>query len=138
MKKITLVPIGKVLKVKKERAEIKIYEKFEKGLKGINEFSHLIVLFWFHKNDNKQSRTTLLVHPKKRRDLPLTGVFATRSPVRPNLIGFCVVKLLKVEKNIITVDGLDALKGTPIIDIKAYVPHRDAVRGRVPEWVSEK
>lgn len=138
MKKITLVPVGEVIQVKSERAKIKIYEKFEKGLKGIDQFSHLIVLFWFHKNDDRRSRATLLVHPKKRSDLPLTGVFATRSPVRPNLIGLCVVRLLKIEKNILAVDGLDALGGTPIIDIKAYVPHRDAVRGKVPEWVSEK
>jgi tRNA-Thr(GGU) m(6)t(6)A37 methyltransferase TsaA len=96
------------------RGELEIFQEFEPGLKDINGFSHLIVIFSFHKSEQRK----LYAHPphdgKKR------GVFATRSPDRPNPIGMTIVKLLKREGNILKVSGIDMIEGTPILDIKPY------------------
>ena len=96
------------------KGELEIFQEFEPGLKDINGFSHLIVIFSFHKSEQRK----LYAHPphdgKKR------GVFATRSPDRPNPIGMTIVKLLKREGNILKVSGIDMIEGTPILDIKPY------------------
>ena len=82
----------------------------------------------------QKARKITKVHPKGRSDMPLLGVFATRSPDRPNPIGLTLVELLKIEKNILTVHGLDALNGTPILDIKPF-DYRDMTQdARVPDW----
>jgi len=92
-----------------------------RALDGIESFSHIVVVFWLHQIKNKE-RHILKVHPRKDSAISLTGVFATRSPVRPNPIGITAVKLIKREGNILTVTGLDAIDGTPVLDIKPYVP----------------
>jgi len=107
---------------------------FADALEGLKEFSHLIVLFWFHLSpagENAAHKT----HPQMRPDLPLVGVFATRSPVRPNPLGMAVVKLEGHTKNVLTVTGLDALNGTPILDIKPYLPGDSVAEIKVPDWV---
>jgi len=127
--------IGAVEKAGEEEATIRIFPKFCRGLKGIEEFSHLIILYWFHLRDNEADRRTLLVFPRKHAVNVETGVFACRSPSRPNPIGLCVVELVKRENCALTVRGLDAFEGSPIVDIKPYIPDTDAVRNvRVPEW----
>ena len=109
---------------------------FEDALEGLKEFSHLIVLFWFHLSpagENAAHKT----HPQMRQDLPLVGVFATRSPVRPNPLGIAVVELRGQIKNVLIVTGLDALDGTPIVDIKPYLPGDSVAKAKVPDWINK-
>lgn len=127
--------IGVVEKESEEAAVIRIFPEYCAGLKGIEGFSHIIILYWIHLRDKEKERRTLLVFPMKHSVNVETGVFACRSPSRPNPIGLCVVKLLKVEGCVLTVEGLDALEGSPILDIKPYSPRADAVpNARAPEW----
>jgi len=108
------------------------------GLDGLKEHSHAFIIFWFHKNDNLRNRKILKVRPKKREDMPLVGVFATRSPVRPNPIGLTLVEIVDVRNNLIIVKNLDAFPGTPILDIKPYIKDIDSAENvRYPKWVHE-
>jgi tRNA-Thr(GGU) m(6)t(6)A37 methyltransferase TsaA len=103
------------------------------ALDGIDQFSHLYVLFFLH---GVHGEIQLHVHPQKRQDLPEVGLFATRTPWRPNPIGLQVVELVEREGNVLTVRGLDALNGSPVLDVKPYLPRGDAVVGaRTPEWL---
>jgi tRNA-Thr(GGU) m(6)t(6)A37 methyltransferase TsaA len=78
------------------------------------------------------------VHPKRNQNLPLVGVFATRSPVRPNPMGMATVKLLEHRDNVLKVIGLDAIDGTPVLDIKPYIPGSDSpAAARTPDWLSK-
>ncbi|MEM2466608.1 MAG: tRNA (N6-threonylcarbamoyladenosine(37)-N6)-methyltransferase TrmO [Candidatus Bathyarchaeia archaeon] len=127
--------IGIVEKADEEKARIRIFPDFCNGLKGVEEFSHLIVLYWFHLRNNEADRRTLLVSPRRHRVNVKIGVFACRSPSRPNPIGLCVVELVERVDCVLTVKGLDAFEGSPIIDIKPYIPHHNAVQdARIPEW----
>jgi tRNA-Thr(GGU) m(6)t(6)A37 methyltransferase TsaA len=127
--------IGVVEKVGEDEAVVRIFHEFCAGLKGINDFSHIIILYWAHLRDNEKERQTLLVFPRKHAVNVETGVFACRSPSRPNPIGLCVTELLKVEGCNLTVKGLDAFEGTPIVDIKPYLPRADRISdARIPEW----
>jgi tRNA-Thr(GGU) m(6)t(6)A37 methyltransferase TsaA len=127
--------IGVVEKTGEQEAKVRIFPKFCAGLKGIEDFSHLIILYWIHLRDNEEERRTLLVFPRRHAVNVETGVFACRSPSRPNPIGLCVVELLKIEECLLTVKDLDALEGSPIIDIKPYIPRADSIpNARVPEW----
>ena len=127
--------IGCVRESSEKEAKIEIFEEFCDGLRGIDEFSHLIILYWFHLRDNEEERRTLLVFPRRHAVNVEKGVFACRSPSRPNPIGLCVVRLLKVEGRILTVKGLDAFKDSPIIDIKPYLPRADSISdAHVPSW----
>jgi tRNA-Thr(GGU) m(6)t(6)A37 methyltransferase TsaA len=127
--------IGTVAKAGEEEAEVQVFPEFCGGLKEIAGFSHLIILYWMHMRDNKKERQTLLVFPKKHAISIETGVFACRSPSRPNPIGLCVVELMRVEECALTVKGLDAAEGSPIVDIKPYLSRADCVPdARVPDW----
>ncbi len=95
--------------------EIEIFKEFEPGLKDIEGFSHLIVLFIFHKSEGYK------LHVKSKFDDELRGVFATRSPYRPNPIGMTIVELIERKGNILKVRGVDMIEGTPVIDIKPYL-----------------
>lgn len=131
--KITFV--GVVDKIVGDEAVIKIFQEFCEALKGVEDYSHLIILYWMHLRASEEDRRTLLVYPRRHAVNVLTGVFACRSPSRPNPIGLCVVELVKREGCALTVKGLDALEKSPIIDIKPYVPRLDAVpNARIPEW----
>lgn len=110
--------IGVVEEARVENSKIRIYPKFCAGLKGIEDYANIIILYWFHLRDDKKNRETLLVFPKRQAAKTETGVFACRSPSRPNPIGMCIVRLLKIDGPVLTVKRLDALQGTPIIDIK--------------------
>jgi tRNA-Thr(GGU) m(6)t(6)A37 methyltransferase TsaA len=131
---IQINPVGKIRKKGKE-VHIEINDRYGKALLGLEGFSHIIVLSWFHKHDNPTERNTLQVHPMRDVNKPLTGVFATRSPVRPNLIALYVCRLRSVEKNIIHIDPIEAYDGSPVIDIKPYIPRHDAIpKAQTPAW----
>ena len=115
-------------------SEIVFNPGFESAMDGLDDFSHIIVLFWMHRSPawNKSMSKT---RPQRRQDLPLVGVFSTRSPVRPNPLGIAAVKLLERRGSILKVIGLDAIDGTPVVDIKAYLPSDAVAQYSVPGWV---
>jgi tRNA-Thr(GGU) m(6)t(6)A37 methyltransferase TsaA len=140
--KIILTPIGFVrtnavgdeVKDNNKLSQIIIHDELAEALDGIAGFSHLFVLFWLHEISDEQ-RKTLKVHPRGRRDLPLLGVLATRTMLRPNPIGLTLVELVKVEGNVLTVRGLDAFDGTPVLDVKPFDSWDMAKDARVPQWL---
>jgi tRNA-Thr(GGU) m(6)t(6)A37 methyltransferase TsaA len=89
-------------------------KEYVEGLYKVNHFKHLLVIFGFH----RMRLTSLKVHPRHDPTLPIVGVFASRSPTRPNKLGLTRAKVLSVKGNIVTVRGLDAFDGTPVFDIK--------------------
>ena len=108
---------------------------WREALLGIDGFSHIEVFFWFHENDTPGARNQLQVRPRKNPKNPLTGVFATHAPVRPNLIGRTVCRLERIDDCTLYVDALDARDQTPVIDIKSYRPNRiDPSLVRLPDW----
>lgn len=132
---ITLNPIGEV-KREGDRTILEILPQFTPALDGLAGFSHVWVFYWFHENDRPEERATLKVHPRRDPANPLTGVFATRAPVRPNLIGLTACRLLKVTGNVLEVADLDAKDGSPILDLKPYIPKGDSIPEAItPEWV---
>ncbi|MCW3996201.1 MAG: tRNA (N6-threonylcarbamoyladenosine(37)-N6)-methyltransferase TrmO [Candidatus Bathyarchaeota archaeon] len=139
--KVIFEPIGFVstsaseteIRDKTNVSTITINEELAEGLEGITGFSHLFVLFYLNQLSNEQ-RKTLKVHPRGRTDLPLTGVFATRTMLRKNPIGLTVVELLSVTGNVLTVRGLDAYDGTPVLDLKPYDPWDNIENIKVPDW----
>jgi tRNA-Thr(GGU) m(6)t(6)A37 methyltransferase TsaA len=108
---------------------IEIFEPYAEGLKDIDGFSHLILLYWLH---SSKGYSLLLETPW---DPEPHGVFATRSPNRPNALGFSVAELIERDGNRLKVKGLDALEGTPLIDIKPYLPEIDAKADVRIGWV---
>lgn len=127
--------IGMTEKIEGEVARVKVFPEFCEGLAGLGGYSHIIILYWFHLRDNNENRRTLRVIPKKHLGTPEVGVFACRSPSRPNPIGFCVSELLRVEDCTLIVRELDAIEGTPIVDIKPYLPRADCIpQAKAPEW----
>jgi tRNA-Thr(GGU) m(6)t(6)A37 methyltransferase TsaA len=140
-KEVILRPIGFVrtkavgdeVKVKSRFSEIHIERELTPALEGITGFSHVFVLFWLHQITDNQ-RKTLKVHPRGRRDLPLVGVFAARTNLRFNPIGLTLCELVSVDGNVLTVRGLDAFDGTPVLDVKPYDSWDCAPNARMPEW----
>ena len=112
--------------------ELEPGKQFELALQDLEGFDRIWLVWWFHKNDTWRPRAMPPRGPAKRR-----GVFATRSPHRPNPIGLTCVKLLKVEGLTLTVGPLDLVDGTPILDIKPYVPSIDAFPESRPGWIAE-
>jgi tRNA-Thr(GGU) m(6)t(6)A37 methyltransferase TsaA len=139
--KIVLNPIGYVkteavgdeVKDKSRTSQVVLRDNLVEALDGITGFSHLFVLFWLSQIPDEQ-RMIMKVHPRGRMDMPLLGVFATRTNLRPNPIGLTLVELLKVEDNTLTVRGLDAFDGSPILDIKPFDSWDTAKNARVPDW----
>lgn len=138
---IKLKSIGYVRRVFKQEnvkdrslvSEIIIRKGLTKALEGIEEFSHVFVLFYMHQVSAKDKKA-LKVHPRGRMDLPLVGLFATRTPLRPNPVGLALVELLKRRENVLVVQGLDAFDGTPVLDLKPYDNWDAVVNIRIPEW----
>lgn len=125
---ITLKPIGYVESAVKEGkdqgwgqevSEIRLDAALAAGLQGIEQFSHIVVLFYMHQSSYEQT-TDLVRRPQGREDMPEVGIFAQRAKHRPNPIGSTAVRLLAVKGNVLRVAGLDAINGTPVIDIKPY------------------
>ncbi len=118
-------------------SEIMVYPDFEEALDGIDDFSHIVVLFWPHLLPEDQ-RKLRKVHPMGRKDIPLQGIFATRSPARPNPVLVSSVTLLERQGNILRVRGLEALDGSPVIDIKPVTRLNDGVENPTfPEWINQ-
>ena len=141
--KIELEPIGFVRSSVKQPqqggwkevvSEIVLEKEYEEGLRGLEDFSHIVVVFSMDK-----VKTCELTHrPQGRVDVPEVGIFACRCPARPNHLAISTVELLKMEKNVLKVKGLDALDGTPVLDIKPYTPQYDIAKSaRVPEWINK-
>jgi len=119
-------------------SDIVIDSSLTEALDNLDDFSHIIVLYWMHQV-SALSQVPTKVHPKGRYELPLVGLFATRAPYRPNPIGKATVRLLQRQGNILKVEGLDAIDGTPVIDIKPYIPGYDSVTNtRVPPWITNR
>jgi tRNA-Thr(GGU) m(6)t(6)A37 methyltransferase TsaA len=139
---IELQPIGQVRNGVTERgdvvweelvSEVVIEEQYAAALEGLEEFSHLWVLFWLHQRDRE---VILKVHPEGRPELPEVGVLATRSPRRPTPIAMTAVRLLERRGNVLVVRGLDALDATPVLDIKPYLVRGDSIaEATVPDWL---
>jgi tRNA-Thr(GGU) m(6)t(6)A37 methyltransferase TsaA len=125
--------VGDALKDKTAISQIELNAELVNGLSGIKDFSHLFVLYHLNQVTDEQ-RKTLKVHPRGRTDLPLTGVFATRTMMRPNPIALTLVELLKVEGSVLTVKGLDAQDGTPVLDIKPFDMWDCVPNPKVPDW----
>lgn len=127
-------PIGTIRKTEDD-TRIDIDSQYQPGLLGIDGFSHILVYYWFHENDHPEDRRRLQVHPRKNPANPLTGVFATHAPVRPNLIATTACRIVSVDGRTIHVDAIDAVDGSPVIDIKCYLPASiDPATVRLPDW----
>jgi tRNA-Thr(GGU) m(6)t(6)A37 methyltransferase TsaA len=113
-------------------SRIEIQPEYEAAIEGLEEYSHIIIFFVFH----KRKTVKLTQRPENRRCNPNVGIFCTNSEKRPNPLGMTVVRLLKVEGGVLTVKGLDALDGTPVIDIKPYAGfEEEAPEYIIPDWL---
>ncbi len=108
-------------------ATIEFDKKYEEGLKDLDGFSHVYLIYYFHKVKEPKLR----VVPFNDKTHTPRGVFATRTPMHPNSIGLSVVELVSVEGNVVTIKGVDVLDGTPLLDIKPYIENFDKVEGEV-------
>jgi len=132
---IYLNPVG-IVRKSDGKIWIDIYEEYMPALLGLEGFSHVNVMYWFHHNDTTKKRKTLQVHPRGDPNNPLTGVFATHSPLRPNLIALTLCRIIAIHGNQIEIEDIDADEGSPVIDIKCYIPSSvSASDVRLPDWV---
>jgi tRNA (adenine37-N6)-methyltransferase len=111
------------------RGTVEVFAEFAAGLKDLEGFSHIILLYHFH----RATQSRLVVIPFLDREP--RGVFATRAPTRPNPIGLSIVRLLRVEGNILHIENVDILDGTPLLDIKPYVPEFDQYAAERTGWL---
>lgn len=118
-------PVGWVGE-EQERRFLEIKPELVDAIDGLNVGRSIWVFWWFDRNDTPEKRAILKVHPRGNPANPLRGVFATRSPVRPNLIALTLCKIVAIEGSRIEVESIDAFPGTPILDIKPYISGRDA------------
>ena len=117
--------------------EIDLDDSLAPGLKGLEQFSHVIVLFHMHQFVFDPA-ADLIRRPRGRSDMPLVGAFAQRAKHRPNPIGITVARLLNIRRNVLTVQGLDAIDGTPVLDLKPYLPAWDwRPDAEVPKWIEK-
>ncbi|MBD3155030.1 MAG: tRNA (N6-threonylcarbamoyladenosine(37)-N6)-methyltransferase TrmO [Candidatus Aenigmarchaeota archaeon] len=143
--KIEIEPIGVIHSPHKTReetpiqpyfsddiGEVEVFDKFKDGLKDVEGFSHLILVYFFHKSDKTVLQSAPFLDRKPK------GVFAMRHPDRPNHIGISVVKLIEINGNILKVKGIDVLDGTPLLDIKPYVPEFDKKENFEIGWLRDK
>ena len=113
-------PIGWVRK-SSGKTTLEIKEEYQDALLGVDELESIWVIWWFDRNDTPEKRSILQVHPFGDPINTLKGVFATRAPVRPNLIALTRCRVMSVKGNVIEIDDIDAFDNTPILDIKRYV-----------------
>jgi tRNA-Thr(GGU) m(6)t(6)A37 methyltransferase TsaA len=142
LKKIEMRPIGFVSRTSQQEndrdrrlvAKVVLDEALAPALDGIEDWSHIYVIFWLDRVERKEE--PVLHHPKYG-----PGIFAARSPIHPNPIGLTLVELVKREKNVLWVRGLDAYEGTPVLDVKPYPEwEQDLIvvtDFRIPEWLTE-
>jgi tRNA-Thr(GGU) m(6)t(6)A37 methyltransferase TsaA len=145
-RELKLYPIGRVVsgrsstdgKTRWEEApaEIELDPTWAGALDGIEEFSHVWVVWWLDRFDAPPS--SLHVRPERREEMPLIGIFATRSPQRPNPIAMTAVRLLARKGNRLRVQGLDAYEGTPVLDLKPYLRRGDLIpEATMPHWLED-
>lgn len=140
-----LRPIGRVRNQVKEwvdvvwediESEVALDPRWADALSGLAEFSHIWVIGWLDRLTEDERGTRCRVHPRGREDVPPVGLFATRSPRRPNPIAITAVPLLGIQGSVLRVKGLDMLDGTPVLDLKPYLARGDRVNGtRAPLWI---
>ena len=116
----------------KEVSVVEVDKTLADGLKGLEDFSHIFVIYWMHLS--RWSGERLVFKPRRREDLPEVGVFAFRGRERPNPLGLSVCQLVSVKHNLVEVRGLDAYSGTPVLDIKPYDYYDVVKQPRVPWW----
>jgi tRNA-Thr(GGU) m(6)t(6)A37 methyltransferase TsaA len=141
---VTVGPIGVVRNRVKEpmmygwegiESQIVVRPELGGALDGLEGWSHLTILFWMHALPDDRRSGDTHIHPLGDPEFPLQGIFATRTQYRPNPIGATVVALVSRKGNVLRVRGLDAIDGTPVLDIKPYVAHFDSVAdARIPAW----
>jgi len=145
-REFTVQPIGRVVSGRREAdpddlwetavAEIEVDPAWAGALDGLEGFSHVWLLWWLDRFDDPPE--TVRVRPEGRPEMPLTGIFATRSPHRPNPLALTVVRLVERQGARLRVQGLDAYEGTPIIDIKPYLRRGDLIaEATVPAWLEQ-
>jgi tRNA-Thr(GGU) m(6)t(6)A37 methyltransferase TsaA len=111
---------------------VEVFKEFEAGLKDVETFTHIYLLYQLDRAGKIE-----LVRETFLDDVP-HGIYASRHPCRPNSIGMSIVKLIKRELNFLTVEGIDVLDGTPLIDIKPYVPRFDSIESASEGWIAGK
>ena len=145
MSQITMNPIGKIYSPYKESKEIPIQGRFKddvaawvelkkeytRGLKDLDKFSHCILIYYFHKSDKETIEGKPFLEDEKH------GIFAIRSPHRPNHIGFSVVKIQQIKGNKLYFTQVDVIDGTPLLDIKPYVKHFDSREDVISGWLDK-
>lgn len=143
MNDVTLRVIGTVRNGRTDTADrdwgplesmITLKPEFISGIQGLEGFSHALVVFFMHV-DTLDEAPAMLRRPRGRDDMPMLGVFAQRGRMRPNPIGVTAVEIVGLETGTVRVRGLDATSGTPVLDLKPYVPSFDRRDANVPEWM---
>ncbi|MDD5583357.1 MAG: tRNA (N6-threonylcarbamoyladenosine(37)-N6)-methyltransferase TrmO [Candidatus Marinimicrobia bacterium] len=114
------------------KGQIRVKKEFIQGLIDLDGFSHIILIYYFHRSSGFELLVTPFLDDRKR------GVFATRAPKRPNPIGISVVRLLRIEKNILYIENVDMLDETPLLDIKPYIPDFDIHKTEKDGWIKNK
>lgn len=114
------------------KGTITIYKEFTEGLTALDGFSHIYLIYHFHKSEKYTLMTKAFLDDKKH------GVFATRAPQRPNAIGISIVKLIRIEGNTLHIQNTDILNNTPLLDIKPYVPAFDIQENCKTGWIEGK
>ena len=141
--KIELESIGTIVSPVKEPvdenwgevvSEIVLDKKYADALIGLKDFSHAVIIYFMHLATDK-NRVKIIRRPQGRDDMPFVGIFSQRAKRRPNPVGVTAVKIIKVENNALKIQGLDAIDGTPVLDIKPYYPRDRVETPIIPEWV---
>ena len=141
--KIEMEPLGYVrnhVKDKKDASwgedisSIVLEAEYISGMKGLEDFSHANIIYYLDKAKYEKEKH-LQRRPRNREDMPLIGIFSQRGKDRPNCIGLTSVEVISVSEDTLIVRGLDAIDGTPVLDIKPYFPVFDRKDASVPEWV---
>ena len=144
MNSIEMTPIGRVENTVSEKKDtawgtnvssITLEEQYAGGLSGLEQFSHAIILYYLNQAEFVKEKH-LQRRPQNREDMPMVGIFSQRAKDRPNRIGITSVEIVSVSDRTLTVKGLDAVNGTPVLDIKPYYPVYDKKEAVVPEWVN--
>jgi tRNA-Thr(GGU) m(6)t(6)A37 methyltransferase TsaA len=124
------IPIQGIFK-RKAQAWIELRDEYSQGLKDLNEFSHAIIIYYFHKSTEEK------IQGRPFLEQNIHGIFAIRSPNRPNHIGFSVVKIKDIKENKLFFTEVDILDGTPLLDIKPYVKHFDCRDNVISGWLDK-
>ena len=131
---VKLRPIGRVEK-SDGKTEVVIDDRFTAGLRHLDRYSHVWVIYWLDRNDNPGDRAVLEVIPRGNRDNPVAGVFACRSQYRPNLVALSLCRIKRIQGNRVVIESIDAFDDSPVIDLKPYVPAIDSAdKVRTANW----